>query len=237
MNFVLRTVAETGSTNEDMKLLAREGAAEGLWLRAERQSAGRGRMGRGWEGATGNLFASTLVRILPQDPPASTLALATAVAAHRALEEFLGTGRVTIKWPNDIMAGEAKLCGILMEREGDAVVIGIGVNVVDAPRVPGREITCLHALGAAGCDAPAVLEAIARCFSEELVRWRTYGCETTIRAWLGRAHPPGTPITVHLPAGETLTGTFGTLAPDGAFILRLAGGGERAIHSGEIWLT
>ena len=233
----VRVVAETASTNDDMKVLAAEGAGEGVWLRAERQTAGRGRMGRSWEGQAGSLFASTLVRIAPLDPPAPTLALVIAVAVHRALEEFTGTGRVSIKWPNDIVAGDAKLCGVLMERTGDAVVIGIGVNVTTAPEVPGRRTTSLYDLGSAGCDAASVLDAIASCFSEELLRWRTYGLEAIVRAWLGCAHAPGTPLTVHLPDGEAVAGAFDTLAPDGALMLRLADGGSRAIHAGDVFLV
>lgn len=233
----IRVVAETASTNDDMKALAAEGAGEGLWLRAERQTAGRGRMGRDWEGQAGNLFASTLVRVTRLDPPPPTLALVVAVAVHRALEDFVGAGALTIKWPNDVMAGHAKLSGVLMERAGDAVVIGIGVNVATAPHIPGRRTACLHDLGAPACDAASVLEAIATCFAEELLRWRTYGLEPTVRAWLSRAHAPGTPMTVQLPDGETIIGAFDTLAPDGALILRLADGGIRAIHAGDVFLT
>lgn len=232
----IRVVAETASTNDAVKALAAEGAPEGLWLRAERQTAGRGRMGREWEGAVGNLFASTLVRMAPFDPPPPTLALVIAVAAHRALEDFVGAGELSIKWPNDIVAGRAKLCGVLMERTGDAVVIGIGINVTTAPEVPGRATACLHDLGATGCDAASVTEVLASRFQEELVRWRTYGVEPIARAWVGRAHPPGTPLTVHLPDGETVVGTFDTLASDGALMLRLADGGSRAIHAGDVFL-
>lgn len=233
----IRVVAETASTNDDMKALAAEGAGEGIWLRAERQTAGRGRMGRDWEGQAGNLFASTLVRVLPMDPSPPTLALVAAVAVHRALEDFTGAGVLSIKWPNDIVAGDAKLCGVLMERAGDAVAIGIGVNIAAAPEIPNRRTACLYDLGAAGCDAASVLDVIAARFDEELLRWRTYGLEPIVRAWLIRAHAPGTPMTVHLPDEETVIGAFDTLAPDGALILRLADGGRRAIHAGDVFLT
>ncbi len=234
---LIRIIAETASTNDDMKALAADGVAEGVWLRAERQTAGRGRMGRNWEGEAGNLFTSTLVRITPLDPLAPTLALVVAVAVHRALTDFVGEGRLSIKWPNDIVVGDAKLCGVLMERAGDAVVLGIGVNVATAPELPGRRTTCLHDLGWGGCDAASVLDAIAACFAEELLRWRTYGLEPVVRAWLGRAHAPGTSLRVQLPDGEVVTGAFDTLAPDGALILRLADGNRRVIHAGDVFLT
>ena len=71
----IRTVSDTGSTNDDVAALAREGAPEGLWLRAERQSGGKGRQGRVWQSPPGNLYASTLVRVDPKHPAPSSLAL------------------------------------------------------------------------------------------------------------------------------------------------------------------
>src|SRR5207244_12657349 len=139
---VIRTVAETGSTNADMLELARSGAAEGLWLRAERQTGGKGRQGRAWASPEGNLYVSTLVRVRPGEPPAATLALVAAVALEEAVSVFLrdpGEGRdlrpdsaaargpglrrgdgLVIKWPNDILIHGAKLSGILLERAEDA---------------------------------------------------------------------------------------------------------------------
>lgn len=233
---MVRFVEETGSTNEDMKTLAADGAAEGLWLRAGRQSAGRGRMGRVWEGEEGNLYASTLVRVHPGDPMPPTLAFVAAVAVHMALSDFAGNGGLRIKWPNDIVAGHAKLCGMLMERVGDAIIIGIGVNIISAPDLPDRMTICLRHLGAEGCDAAAVLEAIAERFAEMVARWRTYGAQPVIRAWLDRAHPSGTVLGVNLPDGNRVEGRFETLGDDGALILRLADGTSHAIHAGDVFL-
>jgi BirA family biotin operon repressor/biotin-[acetyl-CoA-carboxylase] ligase len=89
-----------------------------------------------WVSPPGNLYISTLVRVCPDDPPAPTLALVAAVALHDAL----GPG-LTIKWPNDIMAGEAKLAGILLERAGDAVVVGFGANLAHHPKGLDRPVT------------------------------------------------------------------------------------------------
>lgn len=232
----IRLVGETGSTNEDMKALAAAGEPEGIWLRAERQTSGKGRMGRAWQGAAGNLYASTLVRLGPLDPPAYSLALVMAVAVHEAVSEFVGAGVVSLKWPNDILAGNAKLCGMLLERVGDAIILGVGVNIVSAPALPDRETTCLRHLGAASCDAAHVLERIALCFDAGLARWRTYGLEPVIRAWQARAHPPGTPLAAELPDGERISGTFEGLDAQGALILRLADGVRRVIHAGDVFL-
>ena len=85
---MILTVPATGSTNDDLLARAREGAQEGLWLRAERQTGGKGRQGRGWDSPPGNLYASTLVRLRPSDPPAATLALVAAVALHDTVAIF-----------------------------------------------------------------------------------------------------------------------------------------------------
>ncbi len=232
----IRFVPETGSTNDDMKQLVAEGAAEGLWLRAGRQTAGRGRMGRAWESQDGNLHVSTMVRLRPGDPSAPTLAFVAAVAVHAALDAFVGSGGLRIKWPNDIMAGHAKLSGMLMERVGDAIIIGIGVNILNAPPLPDRMTISLRDLGAAGCDAVAVLEVIARHFAALLDQWRTYGTEPIFRAWRERAHPAGTVLGVQLPDGNRSEGRFETLDGDGALILRLADGTSHAIHAGDVFL-
>lgn len=232
----IRVVGKTGSTNEDMKALAAAGEPEGAWLRAEAQTSGKGRMGRAWQGDAGNLYASTLVRLAPLDPPAHSLALVMAVAVHDALTEFTGAGVLRLKWPNDIMAGNAKLAGMLLERVGDAIILGIGVNIVSAPALPDRETTCLRGLGALTCNAAHVLERIAEHFANGLARWRTYGLEPAISAWRARAHPPGTELAAELPDGERISGTFEGLDAHGALILRLADGARRAIHAGDVFV-
>ena len=86
----IRTTPETGSTNADMAALARTGLGEGVWLRAERQTAGRGRQGRGWVSPPGNLYASTLVRLRPTDPAPATLGMVAAVALEDRCERRSG---------------------------------------------------------------------------------------------------------------------------------------------------
>lgn len=229
-------MAETGSTNEDVRALARDGAAEGLWLRAGRQTSGRGRVGRPWVGDDGNVYASTLVRLQPNDPPPATLALVAAVAVHQALSAFVGREALRIKWPNDIMAGAAKCCGMLLEREGDAIIVGIGVNVLSGPDLADRPTASLAALGAVGCDAEAVTREIAAAFAVELRRWRTYGVAPVARAWMERAHVPGTALAVRFPDGSMATGTFEGLDEDGALLLREPEGLRRRVHAGDIFL-
>lgn len=224
-----RTVAETGSTNDDLAALAREGASEGLWLRAERQSGGKGRQGRAWESPLGNLHASTLVRLRPGDPSASTLALVAAVALHEAVAPLVP--EVRIKWPNDLLADGAKLAGILLEREGDAVVVGFGVNLVARPRFVERPAASVADLTGATPDAATFLVALAEAFARWLGRWRCEGVAPVRDAWLRSAHPPGTALVTSDGAG-----LFDGLDDSGALRLRLEDGTVRLVHAGDVFL-
>ncbi|KQT33815.1 biotin--protein ligase [Sphingomonas sp. Leaf412] len=234
------TVAETGSTNADLLALARDGSAEdGLWLRAERQTAGRGRQGRDWQSPAGNLYASTLVRLSPGDPPAPTLALVAAVALDEVVERLLPSPRAAklrVKWPNDLLIDGAKLSGILLERSGDWVVVGIGVNVAHHPALADRATTSLVAEGVA-IDAATLAARLAEMLAAWLHLWRDDGLSPVTARWRERAHPPGTPLVARLPDGECVEGRFDTLGDDGALRLRLAGGATRVIHAADVFLV
>lgn len=232
---VIRTVERTESTNQDMVALAAAGEAEGLWLRAVTQSAGRGRLGRSWSSPPGNLYASTLVRPRASDPPVATLALVAAVALHEVLTAWNGSGDLRIKWPNDMLLDGAKLSGILLEGAGDAVVIGIGVNLAHHPEGLDRPVTSLAAHG--GAPDPALfLDDLAAAFARWLARWRGEGLAPVRERWLVAAHARGTALTANLPDGENIEGLFDGLDADGALILRLADGTARVIHAGDVFL-
>ncbi|MEY2927643.1 MAG: hypothetical protein RL367_2120 [Pseudomonadota bacterium] len=243
---MIRTLAETGSTNADLIALARSGTEDGLWLRAERQSAGRGRMGRGWESPVGNLYASHLVRLRAGDPEAPSLAFVAAVAVDEALRCFAGDVEFQIKWPNDVMAflspapplkGRGfKIAGILLERADDAVVIGIGVNLSHHPENLDRPVTSLTALGVPAPDPATFLEAMAEIFAAHLATWRSHGTAPIRTRWIERAHPAGTALSVSQPDGTKLEGLFVGLDTDCALMLRLADGSIRAIHAGDVFL-
>lgn len=228
---MIRTVAETGSTNADLLLAAASGAAEGTWLRAERQSGGRGRLGRDWHSPAGNLYASTIVRLRPGDPEPASLAFVAAVALHEVAGAWTG-GRVDflIKWPNDLMAGPAKLAGILLERSDDAIVLGMGVNLAHAPEGLGRPTASFASLGAGAPDPGAFLVDLAAAFARWLQLWRGQGLPVVIARWLEAAHPIGTPISA---AGEE--GLFDGLASDGALRLRRSDGTHVTIHAGDVF--
>jgi BirA family biotin operon repressor/biotin-[acetyl-CoA-carboxylase] ligase len=225
----IRAVAETGSTNDDLAALAAAGASEGLWLRADRQTGGKGRQGRAWQSPPGNLYASTLVRLRPNDPPAATLALVAAVALHETVRRDAPAAR--IKWPNDLLIEGAKLAGILLERQDDAVVIGFGVNLAFHPDLADRPATSLAALAGRAPGPHVFLNRLAPIFETWLGRWRTEGLAPIRAAWLAAAHPPGTPI-----ATGDARGAFDGLDETGALRLRLDDGSLRVIHAGDVFL-
>ena len=232
---MIRHLVTTRSTNDDMAALAAEGAAEGTWLRADRQEGGRGRQGRAWVSPPGNLYASTLVRRQGGDPPAPTLALVAALALDELLQAWLGPDRLVIKWPNDLLADGAKISGILLEGVKDAVVVGLGVNLAHHPVDIDRPATSLAGLGFAAPDPGAFAGDLAAGFAVWLARWRAEGLGAILARWQARAHPRGTPLRAALPEGA-IEGLYDGLDSDGALRLRTADGRIHLVHAGDIFL-
>ncbi|WP_170002552.1 biotin--[acetyl-CoA-carboxylase] ligase [Pseudopontixanthobacter vadosimaris] len=236
---MLEFVAETGSTNADLlqRLGQGERIAEGHWLIADRQSGGRGRHGRKWADGSGNFMGSTIVHADRHSPPAASLALVAGLAVRTTVEPFISQGsNLALKWPNDLLVDGAKLAGILLERTGDSVVVGIGVNLVTAPRLVDRLVCSIADAGTAP-DRNSFAAALASDFAKELGRWRRYGLNVLLRRWQGAAYPMGTKLAVHEPGGNRISGEFAGLDPAGSLLLRLADGTMRVIHAGDINLT
>lgn len=233
MPLEIRTVARTASTNADMILLAADGVGEGVWLRAEEQSAGRGRLGRDWVSPRGNLYASTLVRPRSHDPVPATLSLVAAVALEETLRGW-GADAV-IKWPNDLVLAGAKLSGVLLERSGGAVIVGIGVNLASHPEGLDRPVTSFAAAGLGAPDPALFIADLAEAFQRWVAIWRG-GLAPVRSRWLERAHPLGTPLAVRLPGAAPVEGLFDGLSADGALHLRLPSGDVQAIHAGDVFM-
>ena len=220
-----------GSTNTT--LLADVSAGEGEWLVALHQDEGKGRHGRIWQSLDGNFFGSTLVSLRATDPSPPALALVAGLALIEAVEVAAPDARLSLKWPNDLMLGDAKLAGILLERSGDRVVVGFGVNLAAAPTISGRKTASL-----AGAIAPqAFAPLLAASFARLLAAWRMADPAAFAQAWLARAHPLGTPLHVHSGPGESIAGRFDGIAPDGAMRLRLEDGKIDLVRAGDVNLA
>ncbi len=236
---MIESVPETGSTNADLadRLRAGEFVSEGAWLIADRQTAGKGRLGRTWFDGHGNFMGSTVVRPGSGDPPPASLALLCGLALHEVVSPLIPSRPAAVlKWPNDLMIGPAKLAGILLERVGEAVIVGIGVNLAKAPQIDGRATVSLASFGLPP-DRDHFAAALARQVELELECWRSFGLDNLIRRWLAAAHPIGTPLAVGEPGEVPLEGQFAGLTADGALQLRLADGSARVIHAGEVRLA
>jgi BirA family biotin operon repressor/biotin-[acetyl-CoA-carboxylase] ligase len=169
---------ETGSTNADCLELARLGDPGNLWITAERQSAGRGRSGRGWTSEGGNLYASVLLVDPAPAAGLANLAFVCALAAADAISRagaFYGVDPVvSLKWPNDVMIAGSKVAGILLESaalpKARAVVAGFGINCTSHPddtRYPATHLAA-HGIGILPRD---LFSELADCFGKRLAQW------------------------------------------------------------------
>ena len=147
-------------------MLADAVAVEGDWLVALEQDAGRGRQGRQWVSETGNFFGSTIVQLGAGDPPPPSLSLAAGLALIEAVDVAVPDLPLMLKWPNDLLLGTAKLAGILLERSGDRVVVGFGLNLgVRSQDLEGRDAAALNGALLPQAFAPLLAGSFARMLS------------------------------------------------------------------------
>ena len=228
-------VASTGSTNAD--LLARAAAApdapEGQVLVAEEQTAGRGRLGRSWTSVPGaSLTFSVLLR--PAAVPAGRrgwLPLLTGVAVASAVRAVAGVDAV-LKWPNDVLAGDRKLVGILAEQspDGSAVVIGTGMNVATpADALPvsatGLPATSLLVEGAA-VSREELLLAILRRLADWYLAFRADPDPARtglLDAYRSLSATIGRQVRVEMPVGRMVTGVARDIDSDGRLLIQETG--------------
>ena len=176
------------------------------------------------------------MRLRSGDPPAATLALVAAVALHELVSAYAGGEAIDIKWPNDLLHQGAKLSGVLLERQADAVIIGFGVNLSDHPEDVARPATSLRAITGFAPNADLFLDDLVAAFARWLGRWRSEGLAPVRAKWLEAAHPVGTPLSTSLAGGEPVDGLFDGLDDSGALRLRLADGSLHVIHAGDVFL-
>ena len=231
---------DTGSTNADVAKAAQEGAAEGLVVVAERQRAGRGRLGRQWESPPrAGLTVSVLVR--PKDISPSRygwLPLLAGVALVETVRRFAEVDAV-LKWPNDLLIDGRKCAGILAESVTDGVVIGIGLNVtLREAELPRPDATSLLLAGAATTDRDPLLRALLRTFADWYGGWcarggdpETSGLRDAYRlhcATLGRQ------IRVALPNNTQLTGTASDVDSTGRLVVTSTDGTSTPVAAGDV---
>jgi BirA family transcriptional regulator, biotin operon repressor / biotin---[acetyl-CoA-carboxylase] ligase len=235
---------EAGSTNTEAFNRALAGEPGPLWVMARRQTQGRGRSGRRWASETGNLYASLLQRLSCPQSVVHQLSLLAGVAAVEAIAAAAGApvAGLRLKWPNDVLIGEAKCAGILPEsqmwRGGSeaVVVIGIGINLASHPTGLGRAVTHLAAHGVS--LAP---ETMLGFLADSIARWLAAwdggtGFPRVRAAWLGYAGAVGESLTVDT-GRERIAGTFLGLDDSGALLMRDAQGQPRKLTFGDVTLA
>ena len=137
-----------------------------------------------------------------------------------------------LKWPNDLLLSGNKLAGILLERSGDRIAVGFGVNLAAVPELADRRGASLNGRIAPEAFAPLLAASFARL----LGLWRESQPMLLAQAWLARAHPVGTPLTVHSGANESVSGSFDGIEPDGALRLRRDDGQFEIVRAGDVEL-
>jgi BirA family biotin operon repressor/biotin-[acetyl-CoA-carboxylase] ligase len=230
---------EVDSTNAEARRRAEAGETGPLWIGALRQTAGKGRRGRAWDSGADNLTATLLFTPRTTPPEAAQISFVAAIAVCDFVRGFLPADIVKVKWPNDVMIGDAKAAGILIESgqgpHGLWVAVGIGLNLASYPPQTERPATCLAAHMAVPAPDPRIaLANLAVEFGDWQSVWEQNGFAAIADAWRARAYRMGEACVVRLP-NETLEGAAMGLESDGALRLHLPGGGVRRITAGDVF--
>ena len=245
----LAAFESVGSTNAEALVRARDGERGPIWLVTTEQTAGRGRRQRPWIAPRGNLASSVLEVIDVTPAVAATLGFAAGLALASALRKIsveaamraAGSEHLNfaLKWPNDVLAGQRKLAGILLEAEavggnGLAVVVGIGTNVIAAPEGTPTPATSLRALGI-DIGAEDLFCALADSWAEFRSIWDNgRGFAEIRKLWLERAAGLGQAVAVKS-GGDLVEGTFDTIDEQGCMIVRTTAGRLVPITAGDVY--
>ena len=240
--FVLCALDRVDSTNDEVRRRVEAGAEPGLVVLAGQQTSGRGRHGRAWASPPGNLYASVLLRIDGPLAASAQLSFVAGLALADALERHApGDVQLRLKWPNDVLIGQAKVAGILLESAGQAngsgprcVIVGTGVNIASYPEGTPYPATSLAAGGFAAITPRALLASYLGALDRWLAQWRDAGFAEVRAAWRARSTGLGEKIRLRLDR-EELYGRFVDVTPSGALLLDLDGGGRREIAAGDVF--
>jgi BirA family transcriptional regulator, biotin operon repressor / biotin---[acetyl-CoA-carboxylase] ligase len=218
IDFQVRHYERLGSTNDEAQRLAAEGAPHGTVVHTDEQTAGRGRLSRRWLSPPGNLYLSIVLR--PDVAPArvAEIGFLAALAVADAVDALLPRQlRATLKWPNDVLVSDGKIAGILAEQAGDAVILGIGLDVLQAPTGLSYKVSTI-----VGCGGLATVDGardrVLAALANWMNVWEQDGFAAIRAAWLGRAHPVGSALSVQM-GDRFINGLFAGLDDAGALLL------------------
>ena len=213
-------LAETGSTNTVARELYDYGEREPLWVVAERQLSGRGRLDRHWVSEPGNVYASALIP--KPDAPAGAAAFIAAVTVAETLRDFTDKERIALKWPNDALLDGHKVSGVLCEAVDEHVICGIGINVAHHPdetRWPATHLASANA----EATAELVFERLQLRFEDTLTLLQRQKWDAVRGAWLDYAYGLGSEVAVET-GGKRVAGRIRGLGPNGELLLSTPSG-------------
>lgn len=230
------------STNAEAKRLAGGGASHGAVIWAKKQTAGRGRMGREWVSAEGNLYVTILLSPSASLAECSQLSFVAALAVAETLEAIVPDATaVRCKWPNDVLVSGKKISGVLLESfttkelvtERQWVSVGVGINVDNFPEHVMFPATCLRDEGVELISAKIVLSRFVHNFIACYDQWEAKGFAPIKKAWESRAYNIDQPIEI-IVGEDRLRGTFCGINPQGKLMLR-EGKATKEISAGDVF--
>jgi BirA family transcriptional regulator, biotin operon repressor / biotin---[acetyl-CoA-carboxylase] ligase len=223
------------STNILAKSRAEDGAPAWTVIQADKQSAGRGRRARDWASPPGNLYTSTILRPSCPIHQWPQLSFVAALSVAEMVERIAPEAKVTVKWPNDVLANNRKISGILLETVpagGGAVIVGVGINIASHPDGTRYGATSLDALtGSRLAIKPAralYLSALTRWYDI----WSAGGFEEVRAGWLAVAHGLGRNVLVDTVGTPGLRGRFTGIAEDGRMVIETSDGVTELVSAG-----
>ncbi len=234
---------ECASTNDELAMHLANGAQEGTIILAEKQTSGRGRLGRSWDSPAGNLYASLL--LFEDRTDFFQLTYVLSIALYETLKHFLPYGIsenmsvLSLKWPNDVLLNGKKISGMLLESRPTyhlnetAIIIGLGVNLTSSPSNTHWPASNLLAEWGAAPSAGALIETLWPKLQKWRQIWHKDGFSPIKSEWMRYA--PSVGSVVHVRQGEnTISGRFLGLDADGGLELALADQQLLKLHAGDM---
>lgn len=232
---IIEHAPEMDSTNLRARMLVKDGAPDGSLVVCEHQTAGRGRLGRGWETPRGEALTCSLI-LAARAAQAQMYTLAAAVAAAKAARTLCPTLEPRIKWPNDLIINGRKCAGILCELCADSVIIGIGINV-NQTRFTGeltdKATSLLREAGGEPLDRCELLRLWLGYMEDAAEALEQRGLEGILDEYADMSATIGARVRVTGAAGE-FTGTARGMDESGALIVDADDGTERRVLAGDV---
>ena len=231
------TAVDIATSSSDLAWqAASDGAPSGSGFLGE-QTAGRGRRGAGWSSARGGMYFSLLLRPNLAAADLFGLSFLASLAIREELDRRIDGHAVKVKWPNDILVGGGKICGILLEARDNAVVIGTGVNIAPVNAVPGAKLpaTSMHDLDCRNTRPEQLALVYASNLMERLARYEQDGFSAVREEWL--THCGHLNATLRVGQGDDLvSGRFAGLGEDGTLHLVDDQGQRHLVTTGDVEL-